>query len=78
LAARSEKFFKKVTRPLINWSRDRLGSRRPSLFYSAGGVGFRFHVWFRAGVSQLHSGAALTGIGALLILAPDVHSSIAH
>src|SRR5438477_2036195 len=73
-----EKFFEKVTRPLLHRSRNGLSAWRPGLFHSAGGIGIGLYIGFNSGISHLDGGAALTGIGAFFVLPADVTSSVAH
>ena len=73
-----EKPFEKVTRPLRNWSGNRLSTRGTRTLNLAGSVGFRLNIRLSTAIGHLHRGAALTGIGAFLVLAAEITSSVAH
>jgi hypothetical protein len=57
---------------------DRLGASHARTFYLTGSVGFRFNIRLSTAIGHLHRSAALTRIGAFLVLAADVTSSVAH
>ena len=46
--------------------------------YLAGSVGFGFNIRLSTAIGHLHRGAALTGIGAFLVRAANVTSSVAN
>jgi len=66
--------------PFRLWCGDGLGASHSCLpfTYLAGSVGFGFNVRLSTAIGHLYRGRALTGIGAFLVLAADVTSSVAN
>jgi len=62
------------------WCGNGLGASHTRLLftYLAGSVGFGFNIRLSTAIGHLHSDAALTGIGAFLVFAADVTSSVAN
>ena len=66
--------------PFRLWCGGRLGASHSCLpfTYLASSVGFGFNIRLSTAIGHLHRGGALTGIGAFLVLAADVTSSVAN